>query len=100
MGKKEAYQEKMEAQLKQWEAEIAKLEAKADKAKAQAKIEYYEHLEELRSKRDNARQKLTSLKQASDAAWDDLKTGLDDVWKDLETAVDSAATRFKESTKA
>jgi len=41
MGLKEAYQEKMEAQLKEWTAKLAEMKAKADLASADAKV----HLE-------------------------------------------------------
>jgi hypothetical protein len=36
MGKKEAYQEKVAAQLRESEANIARLQAKADQAQAEA----------------------------------------------------------------
>ena len=39
MGLKEAYQEKLEAQLKEWSAQFKELQAKAEMAKTDAKIE-------------------------------------------------------------
>jgi hypothetical protein len=95
MNSREAYQEKMDAQLRQWDAQIAKLRAKSDEAKAQAKIEYLEQMEQLRNKRESAGRKLDELKKASDSAWVDLKTGLEKAWKDLGSAIDSASSRFK-----
>jgi hypothetical protein len=44
MGLKEAYQEKLEAQLKGWSGKITELQAKAKMAKADAKIELNKHL--------------------------------------------------------
>jgi len=40
MSVKEAYQQKIGAQLDEWKAEIDKMKAKADKAEANAQLEY------------------------------------------------------------
>jgi hypothetical protein len=98
MNAREAYQEKMEAQLDRWNAEIAKLQARADEAKAQAKIEYLEQIAQLRQRQDKARRKLDEMKKAGDGAWQDLKAGLELAWDDLSSALESAASRFKESS--
>jgi hypothetical protein len=58
MDTKEAYQEKFDAQLREWSAKIDELKAKADKAKAEAKIEYCEQIDGLRSKQAAAQTKL------------------------------------------
>ena len=50
MGMKEAYEKKLQAQLDEWGAEIDKLKAKADKAEADAQLDYYKEIEELRTK--------------------------------------------------
>ena len=95
MSMKEAYQQKLEAQLAEWNVEIDKLKAKADKAEAEAQIEYYKQIEDMRVKQEAAREKLTELKEAGEDAWEDLKTGLDSAWNSLGDAVKSATTRFK-----
>lgn len=94
MGSKEAYEKKLQAQLDEWNAEIAKLKAKADKAEAEARIEYYNKVEELRAMQETARSKLAEIKAAGDDAWQDLKEGLDQAWEDLGKAVKAARSRF------
>ena len=47
---------KLQAQLDEWSAEIDKLKAKADKAEADAQLEYYKEIEELRSMQETASQ--------------------------------------------
>ena len=49
MENKEGTQGPIEAQLKAWGAELDKLKAKVDREVAEAKKEYYEHMEELRT---------------------------------------------------
>ncbi len=88
MTNKEAYQEKINAQLKQWQAELAKLKAQADEAKADAKIEYNRQIEDLATKRKNVEQKLQQLNKAGGESWRELKAGLDE-------AVDALQQSFK-----
>ncbi len=95
MGMKKAYQKKLQAQLDEWSVEIEKLQAKADKAEADAQLEYYKEIEELRSMQEAASSKLAELKDAGDDAWEDLKAGLDSAWNSLGNALRSATNRFK-----
>ncbi|HEY9148429.1 MAG TPA: coiled coil domain-containing protein [Gammaproteobacteria bacterium] len=95
MGMKEAYEKKLQSHLDEWSAEIDKLKAKADSAEADAQLEYYKKIEELRSMQESAHKKLAELKEASDDAWEDLKAGLDSAWDSLSIAVKSAKSRFK-----
>lgn len=95
MGLKEAYQEKMEAQLKEWSARLEQLRAKADLAQADAKIEYYNQIDGVRAKVDAAEAKLRELKAASSDAWETLTGGVEQAWADLKTAVEGAVSRFK-----
>lgn len=95
MSMKEAYEQKLQAQLDEWGAEIDQLKAKADNAKADAQLDYYKQIEELRSMQESARNKLAELKDAGDDAWQDLKAGIDSARDSLGHALKSAASRFK-----
>jgi hypothetical protein len=92
---KEAYEKKIEAQMDEWKIEIDKLKAKADKAEADAQIQYYKQIEDIRAKQEAAREKLAELKGAGEDAWEDLKTGLENALNNLKDAVKSATSRFK-----
>jgi hypothetical protein len=87
MSMKEAYQQKLEAQLAEWNVAIDKLKAKADKAEAEAQIEYYKQIEDMQVKQEAAREKLTELKEAGEGGWEDLKVGLENTWNSLGDAV-------------
>lgn len=95
MSKKEAYQKKMQAELDEMGADIDKIKAKAEKAGADAQLEYYKQIDELRSMQALASTKLAKLKDASDDAWDDLKAGIDSAWIGISNALKSASSRFK-----
>lgn len=85
MGMKEAYQEKIEAQLREWTAKINELKAKADGAKADAKIEIQKRIGTLRVKQEEAQAKFQALKQVGTEKWEQLRTGLDKAMDDLKT---------------
>lgn len=52
MGKREAYQEKTEAQLKELDAQIELFKAQVQKADADVKLEYNRQLASLDTKRE------------------------------------------------
>jgi len=95
MSMKESYLQKLQVQLNQWSAKIDKLKAMADKADADARLEYYEQIDELRVKQAAANIKLRELTDASDDAWEDLKAGIESAWLSLGDSVKDAAARFK-----
>lgn len=95
MSMKEAYEQKLQAQLKEWGAEIDRLKAKADDAEADAQLEYYKEIEKLRSMQEAANRKLAELKEASDDAWEDLKADVDSAWDSMSSVLKSASSRFK-----
>ena len=95
MSLKQAYEQKLKAQLDEWRTEIDKLKARADKAEADVQLEYYKQIETLREKQEAARDKLGELEHACEDAWEDLKAGVDSAWDDLRDSVKSATSRFK-----
>lgn len=95
MSMKKAYEDKLQAQLDEWNAEIGKLKARADKAGADAKLEYYKQIENLREQQQEAKAKLDELRRAGEDAWEDLKAGMENAWDSLGKAVKTAASRLE-----
>ncbi|MDX1561910.1 MAG: coiled coil domain-containing protein [Gammaproteobacteria bacterium] len=94
MSKRQAYEDRLEAELDGWRADIDKLKAKADKADAEARIKYHEQIDELEKRRATIEQQLGELKTASDAAWGDIKSGAEKTRRAMSEALKSAASRF------
>lgn len=94
MSIKEAYENKLQAQLDLWRAEADKLQAKARGAGADTQIKMNEEAEALRARIDKAQTKLNGLKDSGTEALDDLKGGFEQSWADLGDAVKSAVNRF------
>lgn len=93
--KRQAYQERREAQLREWAARIESLRAKADRAKAEAKIKYLEQIEAAESKLEVARARLKELVAASDEVWEELKEGVEEAWEDVRERVEVAIERIR-----
>ncbi len=87
MGKKEAYQEKVQAQLREWKADIEKLMARADKAKAEGKIEFYERAEGLNAKYQAALKRSQEMKEAGEDKWEEFKTGVEAALHEVKEAL-------------
>ena len=95
MNKKEAYEQKLEAQLDEWNAEIDKLRAKANKATAEARIEYDDQIKSLNAQRDTVRQRLDELKRSGAGAWEELRDGLESAGKAMNDSLKSAYDKFR-----
>lgn len=93
---KNAYQQKMEAQLEKMKADIQRLEAELKERKADTHIGAGEHMQALRQRRDRMQEKLHTLKSASGEAWQEARDGVAAAWRDLSAAFQSASTRFKQ----
>lgn len=95
MATKEAYRQKLQAQLKEWDAKLDQLSAKAQKATADARISYENELESLKSKRAAAQNTLEELGRRGEHAWEDMKDGAEKVWDEMSKAMEKVAARFK-----
>ena len=74
MGKGDGLEEKIEAQLREWVADLEGLKARADKAVAEARTEYYEHVDELRKEIETKLKTWSKALEASQA--EDEGTGV------------------------
>ncbi len=92
---KNAYKQKMAAQLKEWNAQINLLEAKLENVGADIKVKRAEELHELRAKQHAASEKLNELEKASGEAWEQVKKTADKIWSDLKAGIADAHAKFK-----
>jgi hypothetical protein len=65
MSQGERLEAKIEAQLREWAAELEGLKAKADKAVADARKQYYEHVDELREEIESKLRRWSKVLEAS-----------------------------------
>jgi hypothetical protein len=95
MGLKEAYQEKIEAQIKEWTAKLQLYKAKADKASADVKIQMHQQLDHLRAQKEAALQKLNEIKAASGDSWETLKAGAEKALEEMKKTWEGMKSKFQ-----
>jgi len=95
MGTKEAYKQKMEAEVELAQAKLAELKAQAKSSAADASIKYAKQVEELEQGVETTKAKLKELGDAGDDNWERFKDGVESAWGKLSTAVRDTAAKFK-----
>lgn len=93
--KREAYQDKLKAQLDEWQGEIDKLKARAEEAEAEAKIEYQKQIDQLKTLQDESWNYLEKLRNASERHWDEIKAETELKWTKMNNAFKAAFDKFK-----
>lgn len=94
MSSRDDYVKKMHEMLDKLNAEIDALAEKAEHAQADVRDEYRKQVAQLRTRQDQVRDRLASLRDAGDEAWQDLKAGVDMAKDAIREAVESARSRF------
>lgn len=89
------YEEKKEAVLRDWSARIDDLKKKADQSKADVKLKYYEQIETLRIKQENAKKRLRELKEAGGEKWESIKNSIEDALNDLKDSFNNTISKLR-----
>lgn len=95
MSTKDEYIRKMHSRLDQLSNEIDVLAAKVNHVEEKVRAEYHQQIDVLRTKQDEARNRISALQQTSESAWEDMKAGVELAWDAVSQAIDSAKSRFK-----
>ncbi len=96
MSTRDAYVQKLKAQIDDWNAYITKLEAKAGIAAADLRIKYEQSLDSLRGERDQVGDKLEQIQEASEDAWEDFEDSAEDLWERSKAAFAAAKAEFED----
>lgn len=95
MSTREAYKQKVEAELDLAQAQLDQMKAQAKISSADAAIEFSKEIDDLETNVGNTKDKLKDLSATDDTAWNDFKEGADHAWNALKTSVGNAAARLK-----
>jgi hypothetical protein len=75
------YTDIITARLEELDREIGNLEKLADKAIEEVKSEYYKQIKDLFLKKEELRNKVSKIREASGNAWEDMKAGTELSWE-------------------
>lgn len=95
MSTKEAYRQKINAELGLAQAKLLEFKAEAKNAAADVSVKYNEHLDEIQRMVDTTKEKLKELDSAGEDAWEHLKTGIESAWNSLGNALKDTADKFQ-----
>ena len=95
MANRDEYVRKLKAQIDQWNEQAARWEAEMREAQGRLRQEYTQHLDQIRSRRDEILYQMKLLQSASAGAWEDLMRGADQAWKGMQEAFDRARAHFE-----
>lgn len=93
-----AYIQKMEAQLKEWKAEMDALAARAEQSEADAKIEIKKQVDELRARYDAMREQFEALRVAGGETFDEMKATFESVVNEFTTKFTGMSTAARQET--
>ena len=95
MSTKNAYKQKMEAELELVQAKFAEIKARGKNLTADARIKHAEMVDDLKQKSDATRTKLKELNEATEDAWEKHKEGVENTWSVLQAALKDTVIMFE-----
>lgn len=87
MSNREAYKQKIEAELEGVEARLAQMKAAAKSMSADAEIEYNKRVAQLEEKVETAKGRLAEIGDATEETWEGLKAGVESAWASIKDSV-------------
>ncbi len=96
MNTKDAYKQKIEAELELLRANLDVLKAKAKNLSADANLIYIKEINNMEDEYNIVKSKLHELGKASENTWEDFKAQTESAWNSLSTNVKNAAAKLKE----
>lgn len=98
MTKKEAYIQKLNAELELAQAELAKLRAQVKVSTADARITCFKHIDHIEELVDVGKKKLVELGATGEDVWENLKSEIESIWVELGKFVEDTGTKPKDES--
>ena len=94
MDEQTEYVERLSAQIVEWDARIDLLRDKAESATPGEKAGYFDEIQALQVKRDEAALELQGIGTTTDDEWGDVKAGSEGVLDEVRSMVSDAITKI------
>ncbi len=86
---REVYKQKADAELDAMGAKLNEMKARAESASADAKVELLSQVEDVSKSYEEAKQRLSTMADAGDDAWDEAKMRFEGAWDALKEKTES-----------
>lgn len=94
MSKRDEYLEKLKLKLESWNIELDKLENKIKELDIDKKFKYQDRIQDLRKRREEVKQKIKEIQEASGDAWKDFRKGAEKAWQAFREGIENARDQF------
>jgi len=95
MSTKEAYKQKIDAEVELAQAKLSELRAKAKISAADTRIKYAQQIDDLEQGVEATKAKLKELGEANEDAWENLKEEVESAWGALRDGVRDVGAKLK-----
>lgn len=95
MQDREAFIQKLEAQMREWSTRFEKLKGRARKASSARRAEYAKQIATLQKRREEAGEKLRELRGAGEHAWEELREAIEKAWEEMAEGLEGALSRLR-----
>ena len=95
MSTKEAYKQKIDAEVELAQAKLSELRAKAKISAADVRIKYGRQIDDLEQGVEATKAKLKELGEANEEAWEHLKEEVESAWEALRDGVREVGAKLK-----
>lgn len=95
MNNKQAYVDKVDANIRRWQADIDKLKAATDETVADAKIDGNKQLQDISQRVEMIEGHMNALKQKGEDVWEEMKSKVDAASEELSTKIEELRSRVQ-----
>jgi hypothetical protein len=99
MDTRQTFHDRFKVELGEWGSKVEALKEQAAKAESDAQAKVKPHVEQVQTRLEHARDRLTEIAGSTDEAWGKLREGFEKSWLDLKTAFDAASKVFEDGSK-
>lgn len=96
---REAYQQKIEAQMARWRADVATMEADLTEATVSDQISLQQQIADLKAKLARAEERLDQMKETTGDAWVELQTEVDDLQQQISKSFNQIQKDYQLASK-
>ena len=96
---KQAYLDKMSAQLKEWGAKVEVVKAKFAQGGADMRIDYHKKIEDWQQKESVLKTKMEELRKAGVDGYESVKASVQNAWNEVNGLIDSLEENKNDSRK-
>jgi hypothetical protein len=98
-GAKQAYLDKMTAQLREWGAKVEVVKARIAMGTADMRVTYHNQIEKWNESEPMLKRKLEELRSAGIEGFEALKSGAQNTWDDMNLLVETLEDKQNEIKK-